>query len=400
MLFPLITRLRNRLVPSAVHLRIPVLGTAASNDEQYTAKQVLIRLIKAEDPQFLESQLTTEFNSLNIDSFDLISLRAKLEHHFNVTITDEAWTRINRPSDILLLLNKVRPKSASAASGAFERRTYTLNMPQMALRGLSESWLCKEAGDIHWSIITTQLRTPSSRLNDSTGSRLYATFSRLRLEASEPLTSFRENEAISMEASTTRNGAGMFFSDCLLSGDGRTVRINLMTSFSKFGESGANTSLLKGQPDIPTDCSIPDMSEMPAFGKEYREQRLLSPTGHIFECEYEILPPYDINGVGLLYFAAYPMINDICASQYAGRTITTDFSTVRRDVYYFANSAPDETLIFRIHQYTADEDDADMACSLSRKSDGVRMAHIVTRKVRTGATLPNAANASAVPAHI
>ena len=346
----------------------------------------------------LSSQRSSK--SLNIDSFDLMALRAKLEQHFNVTINDEAWTKINRPSDILQLLSKARLKSPSVALGASERRTYSLNMPQMALRGLSESWLCKEAGDIHWSIVTTQLRTPSSRLIDATGSRLYATFSRLRLEASEPLTSFIENEAISIEATTTRYGAGMFFSDCLLSGNGRTVRINLMTSFSKFGEAGANTSLLKGQPDIPPDCEIPDMSEMPVFGKEYREQKLLNPTEHIFECEYEILPPYDINGVGLLYFAAYPMINDICVSQYAGRTITTDFSTLRRDVYYFANSAPDETLIFRIHQYTVDEDDIHMACSLSRKSDGVRMAHILTRKARISTTLSNAANAGAVPAHV
>lgn len=94
------------------------------------------------------------------------------------------------------------------------------------------------------------------------------------------------------------------------------------------------------------------------------------------------------------------MINDICVSQYAGRTITTDFSTLRRDVYYFANSAPDETLIFRIHQYTVDEDDIHMACSLSRKSDGVRMAHILTRKARISTTLSNAANAGAVPAHV
>ena len=190
----------------------------------------------------------------------------------------------------------------------------------------------------------------------------------------------------------------MFFSNCLLSGDGRNVRVNLMTSFSKYGEAGANTSLLKGQPDVPPDCEIPNMSEMPVFGKEYREQRLSKPKDHIFECEYEIQPQYDINGVGLLYFAAYPMINDICASQYAGRTITIDFSTVKRDIYYFANSAPDETLIFRIHQCTADRDGIDMACTLSRKSDGVRMAHILTRKARISAALQNIPNASAVSA--
>ena len=97
---------------------------------------------------------------------------------------------------------------------------------------------------------------------------------------------------------------------------------------------------------------------------------------------YEIIPAYDINGVGLLYFAAYPIINDICAARHSGRSLMMDFGTVRRDVFYFANCNPDETLLYRRHECGADEGAIDMAASICRKSDGNVIAHVLTRKMR------------------
>ena len=57
---------------------------------------------------------------------------------------------------------------------------------------------------------------------------------------------------------------------------------------------------------------------MPDFGLGYRAQRgsVLRPA--LFEAEYKIVPYHDINGVGLLYFAAYPTISDICELAYTG----------------------------------------------------------------------------------
>ena len=49
---------------------------------------------------------------------------------------------------------------------------------------------------------------------------------------------------------------------------------------------------------------------------EYRDRRSANPDAAIFDSEYEIVPFHDINGVGLLYFAAYPIISDICSLRY------------------------------------------------------------------------------------
>jgi len=51
-------------------------------------------------------------------------------------------------------------------------------------------------------------------------------------------------------------------------------------------------------------------------------------------------------------------------------------------VYYFGNSDPNEILLYRLHGWQSDERAVDMTASISRKSDGNVIAHVVTRKVR------------------
>jgi probable biosynthetic protein (TIGR04098 family) len=174
----------------------------------------------------------------------------------------------------------------------------------------------------------------------------------------------------------------MYFSEAAVKGNGGSIRATLMSSFSKFGQSASNMSLLKGLPEIPSDFAIPLLSEFPEFGQDYRTRRSQASPAAIFECEYEIIPSYDINGVGLLYFAAYPIINDICAARHGGRSLMMDFSTLRRDVFYFGNSNPDEILLYRLHEWRSDERSIDMTASISRKSDGNVIANVLTRKVR------------------
>ena len=299
-------------------------------------------------------------------------------------MADWSSTAVNRPADWIRIAatGETPPAGIPAGQPAVVRRAYRLNMPQMALGGMSESWLFKEIGDIHWSIITTALGMPSSRLTDGSGNRLYATFTRLRLISTASLAAYTENESITINAHGSRYSAGMFFTEAMIEGEGRSAQAEVMSTFSKLGEGGANRSLVKGQPEIPPGFSIPTLSDMPEFATEYRTRRELRPEPPIFECEYDIIPCHDINGVGLLYFAAYPIINDICAMRYAGRSIMEDFATRERDVLYFANCDPNETLIYRIHRWRAAGDRIEIEESLSRKGDGVRMAHTVTVKDR------------------
>ena len=354
--------------------------------EQELIERLVAAIGREAIPEFRVEDINTPFESLAIDSFGMLTLRAELENAFGRTFSDHFWMSISKPVDIIDLISQGDAGSGRDAGTLLprERRFYTLNMPQMALGGLSESWLFKEIGDVHWSMITRDLGVSSSSLKDAVGNRLYATFTRIRVAADAPFARYAENEPIKFEGDMTRFGAGIFLSDIGIKGNGRHTHVAAMSSFSMRGEAGSNASILKGQPVIPATSTIPTLEALPDFARDYRVRRASKPPATIFECDYEILPAYDINGVGLLYFAAYPMINDICAMRHGGRRFAFDFSTRHRDVCYFGNCNADDTVLFRLNAWRETESSIEMEASLSRRSDGAAIAYIATTKDRLG----------------
>lgn len=355
-----------------------------------------VAIIRQEIPTFTPADMATPFDRLGIDSMGLLIIRTQLEALAGATIDDGRWADVVTPADLITAFAAASTSGRRYEPGknAAERRSYVLNMPQMAVGGLSESWMFKEFGDIHWSILAKGLQRPSHLLQDANGERLYATFTRIELDATCALASFRENERVQFDASMSRYGAGIYFSDARANGESGAVRARLTSTFSKAEAQGSNTSLAKGVPELPPDCNIPALAELPEFARDYRARRSENLGQSIFECDYEIIPSYDINGVGLLYFAAYPIINDICATRHAGHSFATQYSTVRRDVFYYGNSDPDDTLLYRLHRWVADDRTIDMESSIWRKSDGNLIAHVLTRKVRTDRRNPSRSTGS------
>lgn len=366
------------------------------------ARDDILRLFRAERPDFSDSDLTTSLADLDIDSFALINLRVALEALTGGQIHDTAWAAVTRPIDLVeaaISPAVARPASGEASEsftppGRVNERKLRINMPQMALRGLGEPWLMKELGDLHWSVLMAELRTNSASLADAAGDRLYATFTRIRYRSTVPLTDYRENERLSISMDERRYGAAMFFGTAAIEGARGTAAAELMTTFSKYGEAGANTSLLKGQPSIPEDCGIAPVDSLPEFAAEYRALRAEVPHPAIAELDYELLPPHDINGVGLLYFAAYPSIAEICLARLKGPAFAFETSVTSRDICYFANADPTDGIRFRLHDYIEDEDGVQYMATLARASDGKTMARISATKSRV--TLPPAGRPATV----
>jgi probable biosynthetic protein (TIGR04098 family) len=341
-------------------------------------------IISSEFPAFTSRDMNMPFARLGIDSFSMLTIRTQAETLAGGDLDPDQWDDIVTPADLARALGRISPqlRSVDVPPTAVERRTYLLNMPQMAIGGLSESWLFKELGDIHWNILAKALGQPTRLISDSAGDRIYATFTRIQLQSSCALGSYKENERIDIDSGMSRYGAGLYFSEATANGATGSIQARLMSSFSKFGATGSNTSLFKGLPELPPDCGIPALSDVPEFGRDYQGRRAEALAPPIFECEYEMMPSHDINGVGLLYFAAYPMIDDICAARHAGRTYATSLSTRCRDIFYFGNSDADDKLIYRLHRSAGDDDSVEIESSISRKSDGGLMARIFTHKVR------------------
>ena len=271
--------------------------------------------------------------------------------------------------------------NANALAPAITRH-YQINMPQMALGGLSEAWLFREIGDIHWSMISAGLGAVSSALADANGDRLYATFTRLRIESTAPLLAFEENDEVNATGKIVRFGGGVFFGDVNFGNAARNIEATLMSSFTKRERDDSNLSLLKGQPVIPADSPVAVVSELPAFAQEYRTVRA-EPVGEtLFETEYEIMPFHDINGVGLLYFAAYPTINDLCEARHFGGPAAwcMESSTISRDVHYYGNCDLNDRIIYRLHHVGDAGGRIALTSSLTRASDGVMIARLITTK--------------------
>ena len=134
---------------------------------------------------------------------------------------------------------------------------------------------------------------------------------------------------------------------------------------------------MREQMHEPQGCAIPALEALPDFAKVYRSVRAETRDDVLFECEYGLVPSQDSNDVGLLCFVAYPIVSASC---YADRTYTMNFSTTTRDVYYFANSEPSDTLIFRLHCRDTSDGGVLSEARLSRRSNGVRTAFIRTHK--------------------
>lgn len=346
----------------------------------------IFQVLRSEIPSLREDNVTSSFADLSLDSFDLVALRGAIELRLGKTIDDHVWTNLRTPADIIETGRQANAPSYAPSKETSTRRNFSVGMPQMSISGLSEPWLFKEVGDLHWQLITDGLGTPSSRLMDGNGDRLYATFTRVRMEHSAPLKAVRENDPLEIAGTLSRYGGGIFISEISCAAGESMVKATVASSFAKRGAPGTNQGLMKGQPAIPEDSPIRVLSEKPQIIEQYQQQRALKFDTSFFECDYKINPYHDINGVGLLYFAAYPSIADTCELAYMaqGNSWAEKSSTVFRDVFYFANSDADETLVYSVVGRRDVRNEIEIDALISRKDGRVPIAFITTRKTING----------------
>lgn len=358
-------------------------------------KELIQKELNIEDTSAFDEPIET----LGIDSMDLITLRVKLEKQFGKEVPDEIWLTMSSLSELVSFFSEDVQASngihnSTLKSEEFEhKRSHQVNMPQMALGGLSESWLLKEMGDFHWFQLCEGLNTKSFDLTDQTGERLYATFVRIKHESKDSLAAFQENEKVEMGGSMTRFGSSMYFSKNAIFNDNKRIDFNMMTTFSSRGRD--NSKLTKGKPNSRIQNDIIELNDMPDFGQKYRMIRKqvdhsLQLSGvnfkmiehSIFEFDYDINPYHDINGVNLLYFAAYPIISDFCEFNYIKKE--KDFSrtnTIARDVFYFSNCNIDDNILYKLNEFELLENNrAKIQSTLIRKSDNKTLAKIFTIK--------------------
>lgn len=245
------------------------------------------------------------------------------------------------------------------------KRTFSIGMPQMAAGCLSENWLLKELGSLHWDRLCQSLGATSRSLVDSQGRRLYATFVRIRLEFEDNLAAFYEGDTLAMAIEMDRFGRSTVLSTIKIATGRSGGMAQLMTTFS-YRSHDDNKALAKSEPKNDYDATVGSLTDAPSFFNEYSEVRRACGNLKLKgspDC-YQINPFVDSNGANLLYFASYQSIHDFLSTRGM-----RDVFTASRDICYFRNCDLGDKVALQ-------------GDNLFRASDGEIMARVTA--VRTG----------------
>lgn len=276
------------------------------------------------------------------------------------------------------------------------QRRHEINLPQMANKALSENWLLKEMGDMHWEMISKGLEKKSSEFQNAAGERLCAAFVRLFYSCS-PLNHFAENSMLDMYGKIKRYSDCTYFSKINGYSGNNTVEAQLMSCFSAIKVNN-NAGISKSTP-VAMVNHIDKLDETPEMFSELRklkkgQLRKLITGGYTFDISYNVIdeynytinPYYDINGVGLLYFAAYPFISDFCTAQYMQKAYSelnygSSYHTVHRDIFYYGNCNADEKVIHHVNDVGILPDGKiQLSATMYREGDHSLIARVFTVK--------------------
>ncbi|MBD0294598.1 MAG: hypothetical protein ICV84_05250 [Flavisolibacter sp.] len=355
-------------------------------------------IIQQAVPAVTKAALSIPPRDAGIDSLDLVVIRVALEKHFGFEIPDEVWFRfetLNEALHYFVAHHSQTKHKAPPTKNISIAKQVEITMPQMANSALSENWLLKELGDLHWQLLSDGLEQKSSEFKDGMGNRLYATFTRIAYSLSH-LTSFQENDVINFSGSIKRFGNATYLSHINGESGNHFIKSNLMTTFS-VRLSDDNASIEKSYP-VEKVNHIEEWSRTPEFLTDYRLLRknltdtwslseFMFPVSDevLFECDYAINPYYEINGVGLLYFAAYPVISDFCTADFCKDKFNTvdwltGFQTTHRDINYFANCNAYDKIVFRLNYFEQAGNAIKTVTTLYRQSDKMVLAKMFTVK--------------------
>ncbi|WP_338932816.1 beta-ketoacyl synthase N-terminal-like domain-containing protein [Streptomyces netropsis] len=271
-------------------------------------------------------------------------------------------------------------------------RPAVLGLPALSVNGLSENWLLRETGDLHWSLIGEHFGVPVAELDDTEGNRLLPAFTRARLIAADSLRSFTEHDEGELSGALTKIDEQTFVSDIRFATATAHVDVRLLTAFV---HRGAGNWLVPGTPRPEGRAPVArPTAEHLDFHRELRARTAPDPdAAGLFSDTYELNPFADMNAAGLLYFASYPHINDRCERNYVQSRVpdgewAVEAVTLSRDIVYLGNCGIDDAVRYRLDDCRLEADHrVVLTSSLLRERDGRPLARLesVKRLVRPGA---------------
>ncbi len=269
-----------------------------------------------------------------------------------------------------------------------DRTAYTdveIGMPLTGRCNLAETPLLRLIGDLQWKHISEITGVRSKDIIDAEGARLYATFFHVetRFPESRPMAAYGENDRLRVASTLRRFGLSMLEGRHYLlpptanaddedtpASPKQAIRtgipyLRMANSFVKQWQ-GAGW-LKKSRPANPGMKEIRELLRPPVsyllfkraerMGGFFRVREGYVPISAApLRAEYTIVPDRDLNGAGLLYFANYPLVLDICERRLLAESGYLPFpqelldhrTLVHRSSGYFSNASANETLRVRM----------------------------------------------------
>lgn len=279
-----------------------------------------------------------------------------------------------------------------------------IHLPQTDAAGLSENWLFKHCGEMHWDHLCAAIGVSgvnSREMRDDAGNRLYPTFVAIKGRYATPLCKVRMDQHFQTTVKLNHFGRAFFHSTIAFKNEEARFDLEMLTTFVARYRDGLN-DLHQSLPSPNLGYNSSPLNSPPPLlklsqGLRHGEIRYYDFFGHHFsspendlnlQISCEPSPYIDYNGAGLLYFAAYPTIADTLerqlinshelmegAGDWAVRT-----STIARDVFYYRNLNLGQRLTATLRRFDSVRENVILHTVLTAESDGAALADIFTAK--------------------
>ncbi|MFH1812920.1 MAG: Pnap_2097 family protein [Pseudomonadota bacterium] len=259
---------------------------------------------------------------------------------------------------------------------------YQAGMPQLALYGLSENWLLKECAHLHWMAIARAQGRDEAAFSDIEGRRSYAALTAVRLHEAQ-LDAVAEHAPFALLARLVPHGRAQHFSaQTVRMGNTRVARIELLSALVRREPGGGNrsvarTQMLPGSEDpMSGDATLmAAAAELKSLG---RAHRTAAHEGEVLRSfDFTPCPNSDFNGAGFLYFATFQALVDRAEFAWYGLRASV---TAERTLYFHGNIDPGEAVRVELLSAGAEPDGFHHRCRIVRRTDGLCIADVITRK--------------------
>lgn len=282
----------------------------------------------------------------------------------------------------------MRARRDSERVPAQTRTHYVAGMPELAFAGLSEQWLLRTCGQLHWNALAAQAQLGTPDFYDDEGRKSYAAFTAIRVREAR-LEDVSENQRFAIEADVKRvAGARHFGQFRVFTTEGAVANVDMMSTFVRREQAGDNRSVCKAMfAGTPAPATPAAAQELIALAKQLRSgdwtrhgrlDRAVHATEHVVD--YLPCPSLDFNGAHLLYFASFQSMVERAEWHWRSAPHSAPPTLVERDMAFYGNANVGDRLTLSFYARYAGHDGLSHGCAITRAADGARIADIVTHK--------------------